>query len=166
MYFFIRDWYYKYRDEPKKYFNIDICLFIDAEIHIFFSPPIAPNNTLEDIVESKSDENISLTVNVKKSVIIENNQSSNLSNKDENSTTETSSVNGTVQPDFVNDKEKQCWEMFCKMSDKGVNITFDTLLRGMLTPTEYRMRKRTEVQPEEIVETNNDTNNTISSVKK
>lgn len=41
-----------------------------------------------------------------------------------------------------NVKEKQCWDTFCKMNKKGVNISFDTILRGMLTPTEYRLRRK------------------------
>lgn len=123
-----------------------------------------------------------MTINETKSVIIEK-QSDNLSNKNENSTIETSSSSsttvttttieknstdsGTIEPDFVNEKEKQCWEMYCKMNEKGVNITFDTILRGMLTPTEYRMRKKTEIQQEEIVENVNNTNDTLtSSLKK
>lgn len=39
-------------------------------------------------------------------------------------------------------KEKQCWNLYCKMMEKGVNVSFDTILRGMLTPTEYRMSKK------------------------
>ncbi|XP_056639348.1 uncharacterized protein LOC130446863 [Diorhabda sublineata] len=45
-------------------------------------------------------------------------------------------------PALKSHKEKQCWSMYCKMSEKGVNISFDTILRGMLTPTEYRISKK------------------------
>ncbi|VVC45167.1 Hypothetical protein CINCED_3A008241 [Cinara cedri] len=45
------------------------------------------------------------------------------------------------QPMFKSDKEKECWTLFKKMTAKGVSVTFDTVLRGMLTPTEYRLRK-------------------------
>ncbi|XP_050441359.1 uncharacterized protein LOC126846178 [Adelges cooleyi] len=45
------------------------------------------------------------------------------------------------QPLLQSDKEKECWALFKKMTDKGVSVTFDTILRGMLTPTEYRLRK-------------------------
>lgn len=38
-------------------------------------------------------------------------------------------------------KEKQCWNLYCKMVEKGVNVSFDTILRGMLTPTEYRLSR-------------------------
>ncbi|XP_014261863.1 pollen-specific leucine-rich repeat extensin-like protein 2 [Cimex lectularius] len=44
-------------------------------------------------------------------------------------------------PDFKNQKEKECWDLFKKMSDRGVPVSFETVLRGLLTPTEYRMRK-------------------------
>lgn len=56
------------------------------------------------------------------------------------------------QPEFNSPKEKQCWELFCKMSGKGVNVSFDTILRGMLTPTEYRMRKKPSLEEETAVE--------------
>ncbi|XP_050529542.1 uncharacterized protein LOC126899058 [Daktulosphaira vitifoliae] len=45
------------------------------------------------------------------------------------------------QPLFKTAKEKECWTLFKKMTDKGISVTFDTVLRGMLTPTEYRLRK-------------------------
>lgn len=41
--------------------------------------------------------------------------------------------------------EKKCWELYRKMSDKGVNVSFDTVLRGMLTPTEYRLHRSQSV---------------------
>lgn len=52
-------------------------------------------------------------------------------------------------------KEKQCWNLYCKMVEKGVNVSFDTVLRGMLTPTEYRMSKKNFPQ-EEAKEDNNE----------
>ncbi|XP_058799571.1 uncharacterized protein LOC131669029 [Phymastichus coffea] len=39
-------------------------------------------------------------------------------------------------------KEKECWHLYKKMCDKGVFVSFDTVLRGMLTPTEYRLRQK------------------------
>ncbi|XP_030387253.1 uncharacterized protein LOC115633885 [Scaptodrosophila lebanonensis] len=35
-------------------------------------------------------------------------------------------------------KERECWKLFQKMCAKGVSVTYDTVLRGMLTPTEFR----------------------------
>ncbi|KAF6201832.1 hypothetical protein GE061_004227 [Apolygus lucorum] len=45
------------------------------------------------------------------------------------------------KPVFKNSKEKECWALFKKMSDRGVSVSFETVLRGLLTPTEYRMRR-------------------------
>uniref|UniRef100_A0AAR5Q5U4 Uncharacterized protein n=1 Tax=Dendroctonus ponderosae TaxID=77166 RepID=A0AAR5Q5U4_DENPD len=45
-------------------------------------------------------------------------------------------------------KEKQCWEMYCKMSEKGINVSYDTILRGLLTPTEYRIRRSASIAEE------------------
>lgn len=52
---------------------------------------------------------------------------------------------GTDQNTFDNPKEKQCWDMYRKMNKKGVAISFDTILRGMLTPTEYRLRRKSSL---------------------
>ncbi|KAK5642389.1 hypothetical protein RI129_008556 [Pyrocoelia pectoralis] len=49
---------------------------------------------------------------------------------------------GNNEPAFDTPKEKQCWEMYRKMSGKGISISFETILRGMLTPTEYRLRRK------------------------
>lgn len=51
-------------------------------------------------------------------------------------------------PKFDTPKEKECWIMYKKMVDKGLPVTYDTLLRGLLTPSEYRMtRKEVTVPP-------------------
>lgn len=43
-------------------------------------------------------------------------------------------------PDNVRSpKEKECWKLFQKMSKRGVAVSYDTILRGMLTPTELRV---------------------------
>lgn len=45
-------------------------------------------------------------------------------------------------PKFESSKEKECWAMYKKMSSKGLPVSYDTILRGMLTPTEYRLTKK------------------------
>ncbi|KAI5735015.1 hypothetical protein M8J77_013143 [Diaphorina citri] len=45
-------------------------------------------------------------------------------------------------PIFRTSKEQDCWTMFQKMTKKGINVSYDTILRGMLTPTEYRLHKK------------------------
>ncbi|KAI8127261.1 hypothetical protein CVS40_3067 [Lucilia cuprina] len=51
-------------------------------------------------------------------------------------------------PEYVRSlKERECWKLYMKMSTKGVNITYDTILRGMLTPTEFRqLQKQRELE--------------------
>lgn len=49
------------------------------------------------------------------------------------------------EPKFGSEKEKQCWEMYRKMADKGLKVSYDTILRGMLTPTEYRLRRKESI---------------------
>ncbi|KAG7211491.1 hypothetical protein KM043_010763 [Ampulex compressa] len=46
------------------------------------------------------------------------------------------------EPQFQTTKEKECWHLYKRMCDKGVCVSFDTVLRGMLTPTEYRLRQK------------------------
>lgn len=36
-------------------------------------------------------------------------------------------------------KERECWKLFQKMTTKGISVSYDTILRGMLTPTEMRI---------------------------
>lgn len=126
---------------------------------IFFHSSNTPNAKLEEIAESKSEENIAtITINPKKKTTIEstienvngsNKKDSTTNKSDSNEAMTASSADANVQPDFLNEKEKQCWDLFCKMSEKGVNVTFDTILRGMLTPTEYRMRRKPSLVEDE-----------------
>ncbi|XP_039286167.1 uncharacterized protein LOC111044585 [Nilaparvata lugens] len=44
-------------------------------------------------------------------------------------------------PEFKTPKEQECWDLFRRMVDKGITVSFETVLRGMLTPTEYRLRR-------------------------
>ncbi|XP_026824005.1 uncharacterized protein LOC105281347 isoform X1 [Ooceraea biroi] len=46
------------------------------------------------------------------------------------------------EPHLQTTKEKECWHLYRRMCDKGVCVSFNTVLRGMLTPTEYRMRQK------------------------
>ncbi|KAB0796837.1 hypothetical protein PPYR_10898 [Photinus pyralis] len=85
-------------------------------------------------------------------------------NKNPSSTTQNGSLNGSNdvklevnesppssnEPAFETPKEKQCWEMYRKMSGKGVRISFETILRGMLTPTEYRLRRKSNAALENV----------------
>ncbi|XP_043286150.1 probable serine/threonine-protein kinase dyrk2 [Venturia canescens] len=48
----------------------------------------------------------------------------------------------SAEPTFQTTKEKECWHLYRRMCDKGVCVSFDTVLRGMLTPTEYRLRRK------------------------
>lgn len=53
-------------------------------------------------------------------------------------------------PEYVRSiKEKECWILFQKMVGKGISVTYETILRGMLTPTEVRA---VEKKQKEIVE--------------
>ena len=44
-------------------------------------------------------------------------------------------------------KERECWKLFQKMTTRGIAVSYDTILRGMLTPTELRIiQKQKEKQ--------------------
>lgn len=46
---------------------------------------------------------------------------------------------GNVFPEYVRSiKEKECWILFQKMVNKGISVSYETIMRGMLTPTEVR----------------------------
>lgn len=56
----------------------------------------------------------------------------------------------TVYPEYVRSiKEKECWLLFQKMSNKGISVSYETILRGMLTPSEVRA---VEKKQKEIIE--------------
>lgn len=119
---------------------------------IYFFSPSNLITTLDEITESKSEENIAVSLNdkgqkaEKKPPIKDATNPENTNEAEEGTSMETDNL----EPQFESDKEKQCWEMYCKMSEKGVNVTFDTILRGMLTPTEYRMRRKSLVLSDSI----------------
>ncbi|KAJ4429436.1 hypothetical protein ANN_21605 [Periplaneta americana] len=46
-----------------------------------------------------------------------------------------------AEPEFQSPKERECWQLYRRMLEKGVSVSYDTVLRGMLTPTEYRLRR-------------------------
>lgn len=66
------------------------------------------------------------------------NSNASVSSKEEN----TDAVPTETEPPFQTRKEKDCWHLYKRMCDKGVHVSFDTVLRGMLTPTEYRLRQK------------------------
>lgn len=56
----------------------------------------------------------------------------------------------TAYPEYVRSiKEKECWLLFQKMVNKGISVSYETIMRGMLTPTEVRA---VEKKQKEIVE--------------
>ncbi|XP_046734941.1 uncharacterized protein LOC124404651 [Diprion similis] len=55
---------------------------------------------------------------------------------------ETKATSSFSEPQFQTRKERECWHLYRRMCDKGVYVSFDTVLRGMLTPTEYRLRQK------------------------
>lgn len=45
----------------------------------------------------------------------------------------------TIYPEYVRSiKEKECWLLFQKMIKKGIAVSYETILRGILTPSEVR----------------------------
>lgn len=52
-------------------------------------------------------------------------------------------------------KERECYRLYQKMSSMGLNVSFDTVLRGMLTPTELRViqkKKESELARQATIE--------------
>ncbi|XP_034120580.1 uncharacterized protein LOC117578890 isoform X2 [Drosophila guanche] len=49
-------------------------------------------------------------------------------------------------------KERECWKLYQKMCAKGVSVSYDTVLRGMLTPTEFRHFQKQREQEEARVQ--------------
>ncbi|XP_052896867.1 uncharacterized protein LOC128303829 [Anopheles moucheti] len=51
-------------------------------------------------------------------------------------------VNTSTNGDLQTPKEQECYRLFLKMSKKGLAVSYDTILRGMLTPTELRVLQK------------------------
>ncbi|XP_055921409.1 uncharacterized protein LOC129952679 [Eupeodes corollae] len=61
-------------------------------------------------------------------------------------------------------KERECWKLFQKMSKKGVSVKYDTILRGMLTPTEFRhLQKQREIENAKNQETDENNESTTAT---
>uniref|UniRef100_A0A1A9WN61 Uncharacterized protein n=1 Tax=Glossina brevipalpis TaxID=37001 RepID=A0A1A9WN61_9MUSC len=102
-------------------------------------PPTAPPISIfrQDSHNSTSDSTVELTVPPA------NNASS------EEKTAKRLEV--LTYPDYVQSyKGRECWKLFLKMSASGVNIAYDTILKGLLTPTEFRQQQKQR----EVEETN------------
>ncbi|XP_055859267.1 uncharacterized protein LOC129921457 isoform X2 [Episyrphus balteatus] len=68
-------------------------------------------------------------------------------------------------PDHVRStKERECWKLFQKMSKKGVSVKYDTILRGMLTPTEFRqLQKQRDIENAKHQETEENNESTTTT---
>uniref|UniRef100_A0A1A9W9X8 Uncharacterized protein n=1 Tax=Glossina brevipalpis TaxID=37001 RepID=A0A1A9W9X8_9MUSC len=102
-------------------------------------PPTAPPISIfrQDSRNSASDSTVEVTVPPA------NNESS------EEKTAKRLEV--LTYPDYIQSyKGRECWKLFLKMSASGVNIAYDTILRGLLTPTEFRQQQKQR----EVEETN------------
>uniref|UniRef100_A0A182QFQ2 Uncharacterized protein n=1 Tax=Anopheles farauti TaxID=69004 RepID=A0A182QFQ2_9DIPT len=51
-------------------------------------------------------------------------------------------VTASATGDLQTPKEQECYRLFLKMSKKGLAVSYDTILRGMLTPTELRVLQK------------------------
>lgn len=48
-------------------------------------------------------------------------------------------------------KERECFKLFQKMTNRGISVSYDTILRGMLTPTELRLiQKQRDLEQAQI----------------
>ncbi|XP_052860741.1 uncharacterized protein LOC128267836 [Anopheles cruzii] len=55
--------------------------------------------------------------------------------------------------DLETPKEQECYRLFLKMSRKGLSVSYDTILRGMLTPTELRvLQKKKSLQRTDTID--------------
>lgn len=61
-------------------------------------------------------------------------------------------VNSIQDPETLKTaKERECWKLFEKMATRGISVSYDTILRGMLTPTELRLiQKQREVEQAQL----------------
>uniref|UniRef100_A0A182XYW7 Uncharacterized protein n=1 Tax=Anopheles stephensi TaxID=30069 RepID=A0A182XYW7_ANOST len=78
--------------------------------------------------------------------------------KGEANKTPAGAVSVSTSGDLQTPKEQECYRLFLKMSKKGLAVSYDTILRGMLTPTELRvLQKKKSRQRNESESTENGT---------
>lgn len=113
-------------------------------------PPTAPPGS---IFHSTQKLNNDMPSNNPESSEEKENNLENNKNNENVSVSNQSSNDKTLEEDYEfphyvrSLKERECWKLYMKMSTKGVNITYDTILRGMLTPTEFRqLQKQREIE--------------------
>uniref|UniRef100_A0A182PQE7 Uncharacterized protein n=1 Tax=Anopheles epiroticus TaxID=199890 RepID=A0A182PQE7_9DIPT len=69
--------------------------------------------------------------------------------------TSTAAVSTTNNGDLQTPKEQECYRLFLKMSKKGLAVSYDTILRGMLTPTELRVLQKKKSRQQSLSGTEN-----------
>lgn len=65
-------------------------------------------------------------------------------------------------------KEQECYRLYQKMTNLGLSVSYDTILRGLLKPTELRMlekQKKTEATMLEDIQEQQNSINIESSEK-
>lgn len=118
-------------------------------------PPTAPPGSIFHNVNKFSNEmNESATDNCEEKENFTESLNNNNANVNIQSTGPKTIEENYEFPEYVRSrKERECWKLYMKMSTKGVNITYDTILRGMLTPTEFRqLQKQRDVEEAKIKE--------------
>lgn len=45
-----------------------------------------------------------------------------------------------AEPEFQTPKERECWQLYRRMLEKGVSVSYDTVLRSVLPPLPRRCR--------------------------
>lgn len=118
-------------------------------------PPTAPPVS---IFMSEANGNNAMTTNTTENLEISNSGDSNANNVLDSTQNTAKGATELVSNDKQNEeyiypeyvrtlKERECWKLYRKMSVKGVSVTYETVLRGMLTPTEFRqIQKQREIE--------------------
>ncbi|XP_043256871.1 uncharacterized protein LOC122399879 [Colletes gigas] len=128
---------------------------ISSKVKMQESPRTVPQNISSPVQHVKTPAT-NYPANVRQMLSLSSNVMYNKLSRDNSQVKQTCATtsNGTIQhvqpapvkPQFHTNKEKECWHLYRKMCDKGVSVSFDTVLRGILTPTEYRLRQRELLQ--------------------
>lgn len=76
----------------------------------------AQNNPVDSSVPSSQDQSLDSTDKATKKKELDNPQEAEV-------------TDAQTEPEFKTAKEKECWMLFRRMADKGVAVSFDTVLR-------------------------------------
>ncbi|XP_055607493.1 AF4/FMR2 family member lilli-like isoform X2 [Uranotaenia lowii] len=126
-----------------------------------------PSSGSDDPIPKEKSSTTSTPSNNSTTTTKPSNGSSTVSGQQKQQQNGSTDLSTTTTGDGQTPKERECYRLFQKMATKGLSVSYDTILRGMLTPTELRVlqkqRSKLEKQQESSRQNSSETENNGSN---